>query len=540
LAKPIRDVLQSTLDETNLKIQQNSLFRGHRKNLQWECPPDQKDFPFGRAQTAFCSKNNMKRLISTISLALLMGLLARVSLLIACPFCSAVSQTLRQEMGVMDAVAIAEATVESVRNEETGRVKLRVVSVLKGETLVKPDETITAVYYGAVEPGRRFMLSGADPNDIQWSCLPITEVSEKYLLDLTKLADDPLVRLKFYQDYLQHPDGMLNRDAYDEFAIAPYAVVQQLKPHMNHNQLIKWLAEPELPADRKRLYLTMLGICGDEKDLPMLDEMLRSTQSSSRGGLDALIACYLVLAGEKGLPTIDEMFLKNPKAPYAETYAAIMAIRFHGTETDKIPRSVLVRSLHHVLERKDLADLVIPDLARWGDWSQIAKLEELFVAAEKDNNWIRVPVVNYLRACPNPEAVEAIKRLKEIDPESVKRASSFFSIPIPAAPAAPATSLLAPREKETLVSAGSQSQNSLGLRVVGGRFDKQLASLPFVMRTEHAFAIAHGASSSSIVNANGVNRVSMVAVPLLTFASFIIILYLVLGGGGKRIATFKI
>jgi len=479
----------------------------------------------------------MKRLISTISLAFLMGLISCGSLSSACPFCSAVSQTLRQEMGVMDAVAIAEATAESVRDEETGRVKLRVVSVLKGETLVKPDETITAVYYGAVEPGRRFMLSGADPNDVQWSCLPINEVSEKYLLDLTKLADDPLARLKFYQDYLQHPDGMLNRDAYDEFAIAPYSVIQQLKPHMDHGQLIKWLSEPELPADRKRLYMTMLGVCGDEKDVPMLDEMLRSTQSSSRGGLDALIACYLVLAGEKGLPTIDEMFLKNPKAPYAETYAAIMAIRFHGTETDKIPRSALVQSLHHVLERKDLADLVIPDLARWGDWSQVAKLESLFMAAEKDNNWIRVPVVNYLRACPNPDAVEAMKRLKEIDPESVKRASTFFSIPIPSPPAAPATSSLAPSRKETLVSSDSQSQDLLGLKIVGVRIDKKLASLPFVIRTEHAFAISHGTRSPSIIGTNDVNRMVTTGVPSVVFVSVMLFLYLVLSGGGNRVAA---
>ena len=231
-------------------------------------------------------------------------------------------------MGVMDAVAIAEATAESIRDEATGQVKLKVVSVLKGDTLVKPDEIITAVYYGEVEAGRRFMLSGADPNAIQWSCLPINEASEKYLLEISKLEDEPLTRLKFYQDYLQHPDGMLNRDAYDEFAIAPYTGVQQLKPFMNHDQLVAWIREPELPADRKRLYMTMLGVCGDEKDVPLLDAMLRSTQQSSRGGLDALIACYLVLAGEKGLATIDEIFLKNPKAPYAETYAAIMAIRF--------------------------------------------------------------------------------------------------------------------------------------------------------------------------------------------------------------------
>ena len=97
-----------------------------------------------------------------------------------------------------------------------------------------------------------------------------------------------------------------------------------------------------------------------------------------------------------------------------------------------IARSALVSSLHHVLDRKDLADLVIPDLARWSDWTQIDRLTELFIKADADNNWVRVPVVNYLRACPLPEAKEALKKLEEVDPESVRRANTFFSIPVPA------------------------------------------------------------------------------------------------------------
>jgi hypothetical protein len=397
----------------------------------------------------------MMRLIPMMSAALLAAFIAFGTQSVACPFCSAVSQTLREEMGVMNAVVIAEATAESICDEVTGQVKLKVRSVLKGESVVKQGEMVTVIPYETVEPKRRFMLSLADPQDTQWSCLPINDVSETYLMGITKLTDDPLARLRYFQDYLQHPDATLNRDAYGEFAIAPYNVVQQLKPHMNHDQLVAWIREPELPADRKRLYLTMLGVCGTEKDLPLLDEMLRNSQSSSRGGLDSLIACYLMLAGENGLPTIDEMFLKNPDAPYTDTNAAIAAIRFHGTETNKVPRSALVKSLHHVLERKELADLVLPDLARWGDWSQIAKLEELFVGADKDSNLIRVPVVRYLRACPNPDAAEALKRLKEVDPESFGQANSLFSIPVPAPISTPTTSFRAPRDEKPIVYAGT-------------------------------------------------------------------------------------
>lgn len=352
---------------------------------------------------------------------------------LACPFCNAVSQTLRQEMSAMDAVVIATALEsDATRNKETGEVAMKVVKVLKGSEFVSVDQKIQAVYYGEVAAGRTFMLSGVDPPDLQWSCLPLSRRAEKYVADVTELTDDPVERLRFYQNFLQDAESMLARDAYDEFAVAPYDAVQALAPEMDHERLVKWITDVEMSTDRKRLYLTMLGVCGDKKDLPMLEKMLRSTQKSTRGGLDALIACYLTLSGEDGLGLINELFLGNKKAPYADTYAAIMAIRFHGTEGDVIPRSALVECLHLVLDRPDLADLVIPDLARWNDWSQIDRLVGLFTDADADNNWVRVPVVNYLRACPLPKAKEALAKLEEIDPESVRRANTFFTIPVPA------------------------------------------------------------------------------------------------------------
>ncbi len=351
----------------------------------------------------------------------------------ACPFCSAVSQTLRQEMEVMDAVVIATAVQgDLTRDKDSGQVLMKIEKVLKGSKLVKEGQEVRAIYYGDVTKGRRFMMSGVDPPELQWSCLPLTERGEAYVEKVMAISDDPIERLRFYHKYLQDEEEMLSRDAYDEFAITPYDVVKQLAPEMDHDQLLRWINDPEMPTDRKRLYLTMIGVCGGEQDLPFLETLLRSSQKSTRGALDALIACYLTLAGEQGIPLIDELFLANKQAPYADTYAAIMAVRFHGTEGNVIARSKLVDSLHHVLDRKDLADLVIPDLARWSDWSQIDRLTELFIQADDDNNWVRVPVVNYLRACPKPEAKAALEKLEKIDPDAVKRANTFFSIPVPA------------------------------------------------------------------------------------------------------------
>ncbi len=53
-------------------------------------------------------------------------------------------------------------------------------------------------------------------------------------------------------------------------AKSPYEEVLALKPQMNHDQLVAWIKNEDIPASRRRLYLTMLGVCGSEKDLPLL------------------------------------------------------------------------------------------------------------------------------------------------------------------------------------------------------------------------------------------------------------------------------
>ncbi|MCG8648726.1 MAG: hypothetical protein MI861_02775 [Pirellulales bacterium] len=450
---------------------------------------------------------------ATLLPLLLAGLLLPNHFVSACPFCNAVSQTLRQEMEAMDAVVIASSIDgDKERNRETGQMRVKIERVLKGDKFVKAGQEIQAIYYGDVSVGRRFMLSGVDPPQMQWSCLPVSERAEDYICKVTELGDDPVERLRFFYEYLQDQESMLARDTYDEFAIAPYDAIKKLGPEMDHDQLIRWISDPEVSSDRRRLYLTMLGICGDQKDLPLLEEMLRSTQKSVRSGLDALVACYLTLAGEQGLPLINELFLNNDKAPYSETHAAIMAIRFHGTEGGVIPRSALVESLHHVLKRRDLADLVIPDLARWNDWSQIEQLSDLFVNADPDNNWVRVPVVNYLRACPLPEAKEALKKLEEIDPESVRRANSFFSIPVPARDTGSSSSAVSSPTEERFAGTSFQSTKPGQPTATIAKSPTAMASMP-VAASSNPWRLAY--------------------VLLLATSTVMIVQFLLLSGGAR-------
>ena len=381
------------------------------------------------------------RIVTTLAAVLFLG----TSPLLACPFCSAVSQTFTEEIGAMDVVVIADLlkpplAAKSGNSNEVPKAVFRVNQIVKGEGLVEAAQTIETIYFGDAEKGKSFLIMGVDPPKVMWSTpLLLSARGKEYVPKLLALPAKGAERLSFFQEYLEDDDEMLARDAYDEFAKAPYAAVQSLRDQMKHGQLVNWIRDPDVPASRRRLYLTMLGVCGQPEDIAMLEDMLQSNDRKMKAGLDAMIGCYLTLRGPEGLPLIERLFLEDKKAEYADTYAAIMALRFHGGETDIIPRERILKALQLMLERPQLADLVIPDLARWEDWSVMSQLVKLFKEADDKSSWVRVPVINYLRACPKPEAADYISELEKIDPAAVKRANTFFPFGTSNSPTATAT-----------------------------------------------------------------------------------------------------
>ena len=379
----------------------------------------------------------------------------------ACPFCSAVSLTFAQEIAQSQAAVIAElvepppAAALAARAEgPLPKGKFRVVDALKGGDLLaaagltgpdaRPLETIMLDPKAA---GTRFLLFGVEPPELVWSSpVPVSDRAVAYVKQLGGLPEKGPDRLAFFQQHLEDADETLARDAYDEFAIAPYADVKGLKDRMDPDRLLGWIEDPKVQANRRRLYATMLGVCGRPADAERIAAILEGRdlppeQAEVRSGLDALIACYVTLRGAEGLDLVDRLFLRRGdtarEIPFAETYGAVMALRFLGEEPGSVPRERVLESLRLLLDQPKLADLVIAALARWQDWSAIDKLVALFKNATADNIFVREPVVNYLRACPLPEAAAAVKELERIDPEAVRRAATLAGLAgvVAAAPA---------------------------------------------------------------------------------------------------------
>ena len=314
-------------------------------------------------------------------------------------------------------------------DDEVLKAKFEIVEVLKGGEHLQGTKTLDIVYFGTGKIGDNYLLMAIDPPKLAWSTATLlSKVARQYLVDMSKLPKRGKERLLFFQNYLECDDKMIAQDAYDEFARAPLAEMRSIKDEMDHDWLVARIQDRDIPASRRRLYFSMLSLCGSEADVPMLEAMMRSDDRQQKSGLDALIGCFLMLGGAEGMNLVEDLFLKNKKAEYADTNSAVIALRVLADEGDILPIERILEGLRHMLERKDLADLVIPDLAKWKDWSAMPRLVKLFKDADATTSWVRVPVVNYLRACPDPKAKEYIAELEKIDPEAVKRARTFFPV----------------------------------------------------------------------------------------------------------------
>ena len=245
-------------------------------------------------------------------------------------------------------------------------------------------DTIKTVYFGNKDQKKIFMVTGIAGKRIDWTTpLPLTEKSVEYIKSLDTLPEKGAERLAFFLDYLEHEDPLLAQDAYDEFGRAPYDEVIAVGDQIDRPQLLGWIEDAQVGPTRRRLYLTMLGICGKDEDIAFLESLLRYDYKQMKPGLaamqvlmrqagpafgssvlnemikadvrrkqqclDALVAAYLKLKGPEGLPLIEERFLANPAAEYTHVYAAVMALRFHGEETDSLPRERLLQSVRKVL-----------------------------------------------------------------------------------------------------------------------------------------------------------------------------------------------
>lgn len=359
------------------------------------------------------------------------------ALVFSCPFCEPLGPTLCEEVSQTSVAVFATSTgftktlgpVDAADRPAIFAAaeyqQFAVQAVLKEHPQRQISEVIDVSCIEQINEGDLFLITGYGDKQIEWSNpIRFSPEARDYLVQALEFPNPQTQRLAYFQSYLQHRDETIRRDAYSEFAKASYADLQELGSQMKREELLRWIADPDIPARDKRLYLTMLGVCGTTADVAQLEALVQTGQAGVGDAFDALVACYLTLHGPPGLEKVRQWYLSPPDADTASVYAVVTALRFHAEETDRFPLEKIADALRPLASRPDVADLVIMDFVRWEDWSLVQPLGELFPTLGEEHMWVRGPILTYLRACPLPAAKTLLADLKKLDPDSFSQAEA--------------------------------------------------------------------------------------------------------------------
>ena len=321
----------------------------------------------------------------------------------------------------------------------------------KGQIVVMPQ-------YIAGSDTTSYTLMGPDDRLEDWH-LPseVTEALWTYISKMPSCVKDAKAqseRLLYFLEYFEHPDLAVSNDAFEEFASAPYEVIVSLKDQLPRERILDWLQNPKTLVTRTSIYGMLAGICGRPEDAPILEKKIVTLDGDFRLGIEGVMAGYMMICGEVGLKRLEEVQILSQTAinkdgkeitvPFSETYAVRKALQFMWTfEPDLLPKDRLKQSMHLLLERKEMSDLVIADLARWKDWSIQDRLMTMYRYESHDNPLVRRAIVRYLYYCSQEknepsdhgtraateDAVKAevnMKLLEARDPKTVNAAMRYL------------------------------------------------------------------------------------------------------------------
>ena len=207
--------------------------------------------------------------------------------------------------------------------------------------------------------------------------------------------------------YLHHADGLLAKAAAAELSSVSYGALVAMRERLD---AAKVRAALEYPAagDRRALWYTLLGVCGDEGDAAAIRETMASMwQTKGWKNLPALLTAYLELRGEAGVDEVERLYFRDRGRTLPEVEAAILALRVHGDAEGAVSRERAVASFQTFFEdREPLVFLIVPDLARWEDWESRERLVALAARRGHEFMEIRNRVAEYLAVHPGEGETE--------------------------------------------------------------------------------------------------------------------------------------
>ena len=383
----------------------------------------------------------------------------------ACPYCPPTDPTFSEKLAEAEAVCVVKfLRAEDGEELSMQKTTFRIVRLLKPSEDFKVDSEIEIPIGVTGEEGQTFLLFGKkQEGTIEWS-LPV-DVNEESLAYIEQApspeSKSKPERLVYFLNCLANSNSMISNDAFSEFARADLDDVQkmvELLPEQSdrktsrtgmRTKIRKWLMDPSPGLDvRRGFYGMLLGLFGGNDDAKFLEQMILAPIPSdkNRFWIEGVMAGYLMMTGEDGLRLVVEKKMDAVPSDIPSDDPRLTDINaIRGTLSflwdyrrpqfsDESLRSVMRR----FLDRVEFADLVVPNLARWKDWSVLDRLIKAYGNPPWETRSAKEKIVAYALSCRKDlpsqasdelpvHAAKAQAFLDSLDPEfvrSVKRGGS--------------------------------------------------------------------------------------------------------------------
>jgi hypothetical protein len=365
-----------------------------------------------------------------------------------CPFCPGASQTLTKdaEQAVMILYGrLANAKLDP-NDPTTGTTELSIDSIVKSHESIAGKKSLILPRYIPPEKDTKFLVfcdfyqGKIDP----YRGMAVRSDSRiaDYLKGALAVKDkDAPTRLSYFIKFLDDKDPEVSGDAFNEFGIADYKEYRPVAEKASAEMIAKWIRDPNTPALRLGLYGSMLGHCGTAAHAKLLRETLDDSQNRYSSGVDGMLAGYVLLEPKEGWAYLKSI-LKDEKRDFLLRYAALRATRFfHDYRPDVIKPAEIRAATALLLEQKDIVDLAIEDLRKWGAWEYTNKVLGLFGRPGFDVPIIKRSILRFALSCPsnNEPASQFVAARKKEDAQYVEEVSELLRLESPKPETTPTT-----------------------------------------------------------------------------------------------------
>ncbi|MBL8794504.1 MAG: hypothetical protein JNM56_11405 [Planctomycetia bacterium] len=276
-------------------------------------------------------------------------------------------------------------------------VALQVEGVLKGEQLLAGRKSLPMPAAGDIEidpkkTPRYVVFCDVKKGEIEGSLgIPIENADIlKYLSGALALNDhDGAAMLKFFFNWLDHPDPNIASDAFLEFPYADYQDVKKAAQTFPADRIAQWLQDSDTPWWQYRTFSFLLGHCGQPQHAAVIRKVLDDPRLYHSPHLDGVLNGYTLLAPEQGW-AFTRAILANPIG------------RAHNAASGGVGTAVLADLQPEYSWRRRSALVSVKFLHKhWPDLVDRKKLIE--------------GVGRALDQCDADEAIDVLRQLKAVD-----------------------------------------------------------------------------------------------------------------------------